>query len=243
VTTVEGLSEDGLLHPVQQAWLEDDTRLADVFRAAAERTGWPGATAPGTGTGIAGGLEKGGRVATAAQVRVDTGRTLHVDRLRTAGDTGPPVTPESLVTSVTPVGPRFSGPAVKGNLLHIRLHYGSNDHHGAAVRPGRPTDLSHTIIRVSYRTCGNSKTRTPARSGSGATPDAASGQPLGEGEPPAGWLADGCHAAIAVGLRTTCRRARGYGQPQAGAGMAGNRVDGRQPDPGAALTPAGDAPL
>jgi nicotinate dehydrogenase subunit B len=78
----------------------DDSRLADVFRAAAEQIGWRGETAVGTGTGIAGGFEKGGRVATAAQVRVDTDGTLHVDRLVTAFDCGTVVSPDSLANQI-----------------------------------------------------------------------------------------------------------------------------------------------
>jgi isoquinoline 1-oxidoreductase len=93
----------------------DDTRLADVFRAAADRLGWPqqaaraaggpqsgsatGATR-GVGTGIAGGIEKGGRVATAAAVRVDDDGSLHIDRLVTAFDCGTVVSPDGLVNQI-----------------------------------------------------------------------------------------------------------------------------------------------
>jgi nicotinate dehydrogenase subunit B len=73
----------------------DDARLADVFRAVAGRLGWPG-----PGTGIAGGFEKGGRVATAAAVRVDDDGTLHIDRLVTAFDCGTVVSPDSLVNQI-----------------------------------------------------------------------------------------------------------------------------------------------
>jgi isoquinoline 1-oxidoreductase len=78
----------------------DDGRLADVFRAAAGRVGWPASPRAGTGTGIAGGIEKGGRVATAAQVRVDGDGTLHVDRLVTAFDCGAVVNPDNLANQV-----------------------------------------------------------------------------------------------------------------------------------------------
>jgi isoquinoline 1-oxidoreductase len=80
-----------------------DGRLADVFRAAADRLGrplWPGAAGHGTGTGIAGGMEKGGRVATAAEVRVDDDGTLHVGRLVTAFDCGAIVNPDNLANQV-----------------------------------------------------------------------------------------------------------------------------------------------
>jgi nicotinate dehydrogenase subunit B len=86
-----------------------DDRLADVFRAAAERLGWRSRQAlphdlPGDGTGIgvgiAGGIEKGGRVATAAAVRVDADGTLHVDRLVTAFDCGAVVSPDNLANQI-----------------------------------------------------------------------------------------------------------------------------------------------
>jgi nicotinate dehydrogenase subunit B len=94
----------------------DDARLAAVFRAAAGRLGWqPGARpAPGdggsgrtgagpsgrTGTGIAGGIEKGGRVATAAEVLVDAGGRLRVLRLVTGFDCGAIVNPDNLANQI-----------------------------------------------------------------------------------------------------------------------------------------------
>jgi nicotinate dehydrogenase subunit B len=82
-----------------------DPRLAEVFAAAAGRLGRPlrpGPAGPrdGTGAGIAGGMEKGGRVATAAEVRVDGDGTLHVDRLVTAFDCGAVVNPDNLTNQV-----------------------------------------------------------------------------------------------------------------------------------------------
>jgi nicotinate dehydrogenase subunit B len=80
-----------------------DGRLADVLRAAAGRLGWrpPLASAgDGTGIGIACGIEKGGRVATAAAVRVDGDGTLHVDRLVTAFDCGAVVNPDNLANQI-----------------------------------------------------------------------------------------------------------------------------------------------
>jgi nicotinate dehydrogenase subunit B len=78
----------------------DDGRLADVFRAAAGRVSWPTSPRAGAGAGIAGGAEKGGRVATAAEVRVDGDGTLHVDRLVTAFDCGAVVNPDSLANQI-----------------------------------------------------------------------------------------------------------------------------------------------
>jgi len=79
----------------------DDGRLADVIRAAAGRLSRPARAEPdGTGAGIACGFEKGGRVATAAEVRVDGDGTLHVDRLVTAFDCGAVVNPDSLQNQI-----------------------------------------------------------------------------------------------------------------------------------------------
>jgi len=82
----------------------DDDRLADVLRAAADGIGWSaGAGARSAGqeaTGIALGLEKGGRVATAARVRVAADGTLTVLRLVTAVDCGAVVYPDGLVNQV-----------------------------------------------------------------------------------------------------------------------------------------------
>jgi nicotinate dehydrogenase subunit B len=82
-----------------------DSRLAEVFAAAAGQLGRPLRPAPaelrdGTGAGIAGGIEKGGRVATAAEVRVDGDGTLHLDRLVTAFDCGAVVSPDNLTNQI-----------------------------------------------------------------------------------------------------------------------------------------------
>jgi nicotinate dehydrogenase subunit B len=82
----------------------DDERLAEVFQAAAGRIGWrtpvDASRCDGTGMGIAGGIEKGGRVATAAEVRVGADGVLHVDRLVTAFDCGTVVNPDGLTNQI-----------------------------------------------------------------------------------------------------------------------------------------------
>lgn len=108
----------------------DDERLVDVLRTAADRFGWadrarsprgggaPGAvtapptagtapptagTAPptaGVGNGLAVGLEKGGRVATCAEVRVDPDGAVAVTRIVTAYDCGAVVNPDTVVSQV-----------------------------------------------------------------------------------------------------------------------------------------------
>ena len=83
-----------------------DDRLADVLRAVAERAGWdkrPSLSSgrpDGTGRGIAVGLEKGGRVATFAEVRVHDDRRLEVVRLVTGYECGAVVHPSNLRSQV-----------------------------------------------------------------------------------------------------------------------------------------------
>jgi isoquinoline 1-oxidoreductase len=76
-----------------------DERLAAVLRAAAERFGW---TSPdvGSGRGIACGVEKDGRVATAAQVRVDSAGQVQVLRLVTAYECGAVVNPDTVIHQI-----------------------------------------------------------------------------------------------------------------------------------------------
>jgi isoquinoline 1-oxidoreductase len=78
-----------------------DERLAAVFRAAAERIGWePRPCEEGRGLGIAGGVEKGARVATAVEVRVDDDRRLEVVRIVTAFECGAIVNPDGLTNQI-----------------------------------------------------------------------------------------------------------------------------------------------
>ncbi|MGB8787031.1 MAG: molybdopterin cofactor-binding domain-containing protein [Candidatus Acidiferrales bacterium] len=76
-----------------------DARLRAVFKAAAKSFGWGNAkTAPGQqGFGIAGGVEKGGYVATCAEVRVEkSSGDVRVERLLTAFECGAIVNPDHL---------------------------------------------------------------------------------------------------------------------------------------------------
>ena len=96
----------------------DDERLAAVLAAAAAEIGWPGsangpATWPDrTGTGIAIGMEKGGRVATAARVHVADDGLLRVLSLVTAVDCGAVVHPDGLVNQVEGAVVMGLGPAL-----------------------------------------------------------------------------------------------------------------------------------
>jgi nicotinate dehydrogenase subunit B len=79
-----------------------DGRLRAVFHAAAERFGWGRSKAQeGRGVGIAGGTEKGGYVATCAEVAVDrsTGQ-VKVVRMVTAFECGAIVNPDHLKNQV-----------------------------------------------------------------------------------------------------------------------------------------------
>ncbi len=77
-----------------------DERLADVLRAAADRIGWGKPREVGRGVGIACGVEKGARVATAVDVRVGEDRRLVVERIVTAFDCGAIVNPDGLANQV-----------------------------------------------------------------------------------------------------------------------------------------------
>ena len=76
-----------------------DARLRAVFEAAAQKFGWAARSKSwkGHGFGVAGGIEKGGRVATCAEVSVDgaTG-SVRIARVVTAFDCGAVVNPEQL---------------------------------------------------------------------------------------------------------------------------------------------------
>lgn len=80
--------------------LKDD-RLRAVLTAAAERFGWGKKPPAGRGVGIAGGTEKGGYVASCAEVEVDrsTGR-VRVVRTVTAFECGAVVNPDHLANQV-----------------------------------------------------------------------------------------------------------------------------------------------
>jgi CO/xanthine dehydrogenase Mo-binding subunit len=76
-----------------------DDRLVAVLRAACERAGWAARKpAPGSGWGLAGGVEKGGRVATVAEVRA--GGALEVVRLTCAFECGAVVNPDNLENQI-----------------------------------------------------------------------------------------------------------------------------------------------
>ncbi|MBO0832610.1 MAG: molybdopterin-dependent oxidoreductase, partial [Actinobacteria bacterium] len=95
----------------------DDDRLRTVLETAAAEIGWPGASATATaggrtGTGIALGFEKGGRVATAARVRVDHDGSVRLESLVTVVDCGAVVHPDGLTNQVEGAIVMGLGPAM-----------------------------------------------------------------------------------------------------------------------------------
>ena len=88
-----------------------DDRLAAVLRAVAEHIGWEAdhrhigreggrEPAPGVGVGIACGLEKDGRVVTAAQVVIERGRQVRVTGLITGYECGTIVNPHAVRSQI-----------------------------------------------------------------------------------------------------------------------------------------------
>jgi isoquinoline 1-oxidoreductase len=72
-------------------------RLRTVFETGAKKFGWGQAKAPGHGFGMGGGFEKGGNVATFAEVAVDrTSGDVKVLRMTTAFECGAIVNPDGL---------------------------------------------------------------------------------------------------------------------------------------------------
>jgi len=114
-----------------------DERLATVLRAAAEHCGWSELRAnarPGTGVGIAAGLEKGGRAATVVQLAVD-GDRLELQRVVTAYECGAIVNPGNVRAQIE--GATVMG---LGGALFEEIHF-------AGGRIGNASLLSYRIPR------------------------------------------------------------------------------------------------
>lgn len=111
-----------------------DERLAAVLRAAADRASWGTATADAahpTGLGIAAGLEKEGRVATCAQVRV-IDEELEILRIVTAYDCGTVVNPATVESQIE--GALVMG---LGGALFEEVHFDSGRVLNASLRSYR----------------------------------------------------------------------------------------------------------
>jgi len=78
-------------------------RLRAAYQAATERFGWQGRKkAPGHGFGLAGGIEKGGHIATCAEVAVDRAHgTVRIVRVVQAFDCGAVVNPDGLRNTIS----------------------------------------------------------------------------------------------------------------------------------------------
>jgi isoquinoline 1-oxidoreductase len=95
---------DGVAHAAGMDPLEfrlknlDDARLRAVFEAAAGKFGWGGLkSTPERGFGIAGGTEKGGYVATCAEVEIDpASKRVRIRRVVQAWESGAVVNPDGL---------------------------------------------------------------------------------------------------------------------------------------------------
>jgi len=79
----------------------DDDRFKTALQAAAKAFGWNGPKAPGHGYGIAGGFEKGGHIATCAEVLVNEDKEVKVLRVTQAFECGAIVNPHQLENQVT----------------------------------------------------------------------------------------------------------------------------------------------
>ncbi len=96
-----------------------DDRLAAVLRAVAERAGWADRPHdPGRGMGIAGGVEKDGRIATCVEVRVGSDRRLEIVRIVTAFDCGAIVNPDNMINQLE--GATIQG---LGGALFEAIHF------------------------------------------------------------------------------------------------------------------------
>ncbi len=111
----------------------DNPRLSAVLQAAAERFGWPRASAPGNGVGIACGYEKGGYVATCAEVTLEhRGVDVRIVRAVTAFDCGAVVNPDGLRNQI--VGAMIQG---IGGALFEQIDFANGTIQNAHLRQYR----------------------------------------------------------------------------------------------------------
>jgi nicotinate dehydrogenase subunit B len=141
---------DELAHELQIDPLEfrlknlKNDRLQAVFQAAAEKFGWgKQKNSIGTGFGIAGGFEKGGYIATCAEVSVER-RGLKVVRVVQAFDCGAVVNPQGLKNQI-------SGAIVQGlgGALFEAIRFENGrivNPHLAEYRVPRFSDLPHIEV-------------------------------------------------------------------------------------------------
>jgi nicotinate dehydrogenase subunit B len=131
----------------------DDARLRAVLETAASEIGWPGEVTPTVledriGTGIAVGMEKGGRVATAATVRVAADGTVQLLRLVTAVDCGAVVHPDGLVNQIEGAVVMGLGPALFERIEFAggRILNGSMSGYRVPRLPDVPADIKVVLL-------------------------------------------------------------------------------------------------
>lgn len=78
----------------------EDERLIAVLQASADKFGWTGSKASGTGYGMAGGFEKGGYVGTCAEVKIDSDKEIKIVRVTMAFECGAIINPHHLENQV-----------------------------------------------------------------------------------------------------------------------------------------------
>jgi isoquinoline 1-oxidoreductase len=118
-----------------------DERLRAVLKAAATRFGWTDAEAKdGRGFGVGCGYDKGGYVATCAQVRVAPGSgEVRVERLVTAFECGAILNPLQLENQIIGAATMALGPALFEALEHDEVRLLNPGY--AAYRLPRMSDL------------------------------------------------------------------------------------------------------
>jgi isoquinoline 1-oxidoreductase len=140
---------DELAHAAQTDPLEfrmknlSDPRLRAVLESAAKMFGWPlKKKQPGQGSGIGGGVEKGGYVATCAEIAVDQNSgEVRVVRIVTAFECGAIVNPDGLLNQV--IGANIMG---LGGALFESIEFANgriSNAHFAQYRVPRFRDIPH----------------------------------------------------------------------------------------------------
>lgn len=123
-----------------------DQRLRAVYQAAAEKFGWAKQkSSPTRGFGIAGGIEKGGHVATCVELAIDpSSATVRIARVVQAWESGAVVNPEGLRNQI-------GGAIVMGigGALFEAIHFGNGrilNPHFALYRVPRFSDVPQIEI-------------------------------------------------------------------------------------------------